>query len=78
MFPNDVHPDYPVATAYGADGVPVDYLGDHEPARSYAAQGFRVVVHAGDGPYSREELQEVVDHELQGFTDSRAEMNRAS
>ncbi|MBP2451776.1 hypothetical protein BKG60_04755 [Mycobacterium syngnathidarum] len=65
-YPNDIHPDYPVATVYGADGQPYDYVDDHEPARSYAACGYRVVVHIGDGPYTRDELQEAVDRELSG------------
>jgi hypothetical protein len=53
-----------VATAYAGNDQPYDYMGSHEPALSYAACGYRVKFHAGDGPYSREELQEAVDREL--------------
>ena len=70
-YPGDIHPDYPVATVYGADGEPVDYVDHNEPARSYAARGCRVKVHAGHGNYTREELQEVVDHELAGAAQRR-------
>lgn len=62
--PGDIHPEYPVATVYSRDGRPYDYVGGHEAALSYAACGYRVTVHSGDGPYSHEELQEVVDREL--------------
>ncbi len=65
-YPDDIHPDYPVATVYNAAGEPVDYVDHNEPARSYAARGYRVKVHTGHGNYSREELQEVVDHGLAG------------
>ncbi|GAS94831.1 hypothetical protein MMAG44476_22137 [Mycolicibacterium mageritense DSM 44476 = CIP 104973] len=65
-YPNDLHPDYPVATVYTADGQPYDYVDHNEPARSYAACGYHVKVHSGHGNYSREELQEAVDHELAG------------
>ncbi|MFA5709289.1 hypothetical protein [Mycolicibacterium sp.] len=68
-FPGGVHPDYPVATIYTWAGRPHDYVGDHEPARSYAAAGYRVEVHSGDGPYSRDELQELVDRELRDAVD---------
>lgn len=70
-YPNDIHPDYPVATVYTADGQPYDYVDHNEPARSYAARGYRVKVHAGHDNYSREELQEAVDHELAGSTHRR-------
>ena len=63
-YPGDVHPQYPVATVYGPTGEPVDYVDHNEPARSYAACGFRVAVHRGHGPYTRGELQELVDLEL--------------
>ena len=49
-----------------ADGQPYDYVDHNEPARSYAACGYHVKVHSGHGNYSREELQEAVDHELAG------------
>lgn len=63
-YPGDVHPQYPVATVYAPTGEPVDYVDHNEPARSYAACGFRVAVHCGHGPYNRDELQELVDLEL--------------
>lgn len=66
-YPDDIHPQFSVATVYGPDGLPYDYVDHNEPARSYAARGYRVVVHRGHGPYTREELQEVVDLE---FADS--------
>lgn len=65
-YPHDIHPEYPVATVYADDGSPLDYVASHEPALSYAARGYRVKVHCADGPYSHEELQEAVDHELAG------------
>lgn len=62
-YPGDIHPDYSVATVYNGGVQPHDYVRDHEAVLSYAACGFRVRVHSGDGPYSREELQEAVDRE---------------
>lgn len=64
LYPNDVHPDFPVATVYSRTGDPVDYLGHWQTVVSYAAQGYRVTVHAGDGPYSKDELQAAADREL--------------
>lgn len=67
-FPDDIDPDYPVATVYNTAGDPIDYVGHHEPARSYAARGYRVKVHTGHGDYTRDELQEAVDRELAAAT----------
>lgn len=67
-YPNDIHPDYPVATVYGADGAVVDYVAHQEAARSYASCGYRVKVHQGHDGYTHAELQEAVDRELAGAT----------
>lgn len=65
-YPNDIHPDYPVATVYSSSGDIVDYVGHQEAARSYAARGYLVVVHTGHDGFSREELQCTVDLERAG------------
>ncbi|CPR73186.1 hypothetical protein MA5S0422_2975 [Mycobacteroides abscessus 5S-0422] len=67
QYPNDINPDFPVATVYARSGEPVDYLAHWQTVVSYAAQGYRVTVHAGDGRYSKEELQAAADRE---FTES--------
>lgn len=68
-YPNDIHPDYPVATAYTADGKPFDYISNWETARQFANDGYRVAVHQGDGHVSKDELQRLVDDELAGAID---------
>ncbi|CPW71940.1 hypothetical protein [Mycobacteroides abscessus] len=63
-YPNDIHQDFPVATAYAANGDPVDYLAHWQTVVSYASRGYRVTVHTGEGPYTKEELQAAADREL--------------
>lgn len=75
-YPNDISPDFPVATAYTADGKPYDYLGNWETAQSYANAGYRVKVHEGDGRFSQEELQAMVDQELADAIDCFGEGHR--
>lgn len=60
---NDIHPDYSIATVYTSAGDIIDYVDHQEAARSYAANGYRVVVHTGHDGYSREELQCAVNLE---------------
>lgn len=64
VFPDGIHPDYPVATAYTRDGQVADYVGHAAAALSYAARGYRVTAHSGHGRYTREELQSQLDAEL--------------
>lgn len=68
-YPNDIHPDFPVATAYDATGEVYDYIGTWETAQTYANDGYRVVVHEADGHLSKEALQGLVDRELAAAID---------
>lgn len=76
QYPNDIHPDFPVATAYTADGTVYDYIGNWETAQTYANDGYRVVAHEGDGHLSRDELQSMVDRELAATIDCFGEGHR--
>ncbi|KMV17566.1 hypothetical protein ACT17_14815 [Mycolicibacterium conceptionense] len=75
-YPNDIHPDYPVATAYTADGAVYDYVGGWETAISMANEGYRIVVHEGDAHLSKDQLQQAVNDELAGAIDCFGEGHR--
>ena len=53
---------FEVATAY-LRGEVVDYIANWETAIQLANEGYRVVVHTGDGHLSRREIQAMVDRE---------------
>jgi len=69
QYPNDIHPDYPVATAYTKDNTAFDYIGNWQTAQQMANDGYRIVVHQGDGSISKDELQRLVDTELANAVD---------
>ncbi len=75
-YPNDIHPEFSVATAYNADGEVYDYIGNWETAQTYANDGYRVVVHEADAHLSQDELQELVDRELAAAVDCFGDEHR--
>lgn len=75
-YPNDINPEFSVATAYEASGQPYDYIGNWETAIQYANDGYQVKVHSGDAHLSREELQAAVDREFAAAIDCFGEDRR--
>lgn len=75
-YPNDINPEYPVATAYTADGAVYDYIGNWETAQTMANEGYRITVHSGDGHLDKGELQALVDRELAAAIDCFGETHR--
>lgn len=51
------------------NGAVYDYIGNWETAQTLANEGYRIDVLTGDGHFSREELQAMVDRELDAVLD---------
>ena len=60
--------EFDVATAYEGDEV-YDHIGNWETAIQMANDGYRIVVHKGDGLMSRSELQSACDRERELVAD---------
>lgn len=75
-YPNDIHPDYSVATAYTADGAVYDYIGSWETAQTMANEGYTIVVHQGDGAMDKERIQSLVDREFAAAIDCFGDAHR--
>ncbi|MCK0441282.1 hypothetical protein MUG78_17930 [Gordonia alkaliphila] len=76
-YPNDTHPEFSFATAYEHDSdSPYDYIGNLDTAKTMANDGYRVVIHEGDGNRTKEELQKAIDDELARAVDCFGEDHR--
>lgn len=74
--PDDVHPEYSLATAYTADGEVYDYIANPETAQTMANEGYRIVIHRGEGRRTKDELQQLVDDELAAAIDCFGSQHR--